>query len=112
MDVPSHYCDPEEKPQHSRDCQIHCPGQCVVSEWTEWSTCLSVSTYFAASLSLAESAAALLYHHPYNFIFYSRRAERLLRKWVSEKEKELVKDRRRRHVLLEMFPTFRGEQSL
>ena len=57
-------------------------------------------------------SATLLYHHPYNFIFYSPAAERLLRKWVSEKEKELVKDRRRRHLLLEMFPTFRGEQSL
>ena len=50
----------------------------------------------------------LLLYHPYNFIFFLR-AERLLRKWVSEKEKELVKDRCRRHVLLEMFPTFRGE---
>ena len=107
MDVPSHYCDPEEKPQNIRDCQIHCPGQCVVSEWTEWSTCLSVST--SLRVRLLAKLTPLLYRHPYNFIFYSL-AERLPRKWVSEKEKELVKDQR--HLLLEMFPTFRGEQSL
>ena len=49
LDVPSHYCDPEEKPSHSRDCQIYCPGECVVSEWTEWSSCLSVRTYLHTS---------------------------------------------------------------
>ena len=42
MDVPSHFCDPEEKPMAERDCRIHCPGECVHSEWTEWSSCHSV----------------------------------------------------------------------
>ena len=42
MDLPSHYCDPEAKPSFQRDCRIHCPGECVHSEWTEWSSCHSV----------------------------------------------------------------------
>ena len=44
MDVPSHYCDPEERPADSQDCQIHCPLDCVYDEWTSWSTCHSVSS--------------------------------------------------------------------
>ena len=46
MDVPSHYCDPENRPVLKRDCVLHCPGECVISEWTEWSTCHSVRLFF------------------------------------------------------------------
>ena len=54
MDVPSHYCDPEDKPVLERDCILHCPGECVLSEWTEWSSCYSVraSTIFLEHLEL------------------------------------------------------------
>lgn len=41
VDVPSHYCDPEEQPDEEQDCQLFCPGECAVSEWTNWSACNS-----------------------------------------------------------------------
>ena len=46
MDVPSHYCDPENRPVLKRDCVLHCPGECVISEWAEWSACHSVRIFF------------------------------------------------------------------
>ena len=46
MDVPSHYCDPENRPVLKRDCVLHCPGECVISEWAEWSACHSVRIVF------------------------------------------------------------------
>lgn len=42
MDVPSHYCDADERPQDERDCTVYCEGECVLAEWSEWSSCDSV----------------------------------------------------------------------
>ena len=42
MDVPSHYCDPEDRPVLKRSCVLYCPGECVLSEWSSWSSCYSV----------------------------------------------------------------------
>nr|XP_037278252.1 thrombospondin type-1 domain-containing protein 7A-like [Rhipicephalus microplus] len=33
-------CDPLQKPPDSEACKLHCPGECVVSEWSQWSSCL------------------------------------------------------------------------
>uniref|UniRef100_A0A147BC09 Putative thrombospondin type-1 domain-containing protein 7a isoform x2 n=1 Tax=Ixodes ricinus TaxID=34613 RepID=A0A147BC09_IXORI len=33
-------CDPLSKPSVSEECTVHCAGQCVVSEWSDWSKCL------------------------------------------------------------------------
>lgn len=33
-------CDPLQKPLDSEACKLHCPGECVVSEWSQWSSCL------------------------------------------------------------------------
>ncbi|XP_072049221.1 thrombospondin type-1 domain-containing protein 7A-like isoform X2 [Amphiura filiformis] len=32
-------CDLESKPEATRECTKPCPGECVVSEWGEWSIC-------------------------------------------------------------------------
>lgn len=37
-------CDPLRKPHSSEECKTHCPGECVVSEWSEWSPCLDPTT--------------------------------------------------------------------
>ncbi|XP_077563827.1 thrombospondin type-1 domain-containing protein 7A-like isoform X4 [Haemaphysalis longicornis] len=37
-------CDPLTKPHDSEECKIHCPGECVVSEWSVWSPCLDPAT--------------------------------------------------------------------
>nr|XP_054927150.1 thrombospondin type-1 domain-containing protein 7A-like isoform X1 [Dermacentor andersoni] len=37
-------CDPLRKPHDNEPCKLHCPGECVVSEWSEWSSCLDPTT--------------------------------------------------------------------
>ncbi|XP_072020209.1 thrombospondin type-1 domain-containing protein 7B-like [Amphiura filiformis] len=32
-------CDLDSKPEETRECTKPCPGECVVSEWGEWSIC-------------------------------------------------------------------------
>lgn len=32
-------CDPLGKPAEMEECQVHCPGECVVSEWSDWTPC-------------------------------------------------------------------------
>ena len=60
LDVPSHFCDPEEKPMAERDCRIHCPGECVHSEWTEWSSCHSVGSNLDICIWLQSSMSCFL----------------------------------------------------
>ncbi len=45
VDVPGTYCDPADIPNEEEDCRLFCPEECVVSEWTEWSSCLSVMVH-------------------------------------------------------------------
>ena len=45
VDVPGTYCDPADIPAEEEDCRLFCPEECVVSEWTEWSSCLSVRCF-------------------------------------------------------------------
>ena len=37
-------CDAGRKPELVEACIEHCPGQCVVSGWTEWTSCPQVRT--------------------------------------------------------------------
>ena len=73
MDVPSHYCDPEDKPVLERDCILHCPGECVLSEWTEWSSCYSVraSTIFLEPLGVDRRSKSTFYFAIHSFRFHS-----------------------------------------
>ena len=32
-------CDPKSKPDMVNYCQVSCAGQCVVSQWSQWSKC-------------------------------------------------------------------------
>ena len=43
VDVPGSYCDPADLPAEEADCTLYCPDECVFSDWTEWSSCQSVS---------------------------------------------------------------------
>lgn len=43
MEVDASNCDPEEAPADLEECIIACPGECVLSLWSEWSLCLPVS---------------------------------------------------------------------
>ena len=43
VDVPGSYCDPADLPSEEEDCTLFCPDECVLAEWTEWSSCQSVS---------------------------------------------------------------------
>ncbi|KAK7474871.1 hypothetical protein BaRGS_00033873, partial [Batillaria attramentaria] len=33
------YCNGNERPVNVRDCDLPCPGECVMSDWTEWTQC-------------------------------------------------------------------------
>ncbi|XP_071957188.1 thrombospondin type-1 domain-containing protein 7A-like isoform X2 [Antedon mediterranea] len=37
--LPNDNCTGMEKPERKQTCTIPCPGDCAVSEWSEWSTC-------------------------------------------------------------------------
>ncbi|XP_077993776.1 thrombospondin type-1 domain-containing protein 7A-like [Glandiceps talaboti] len=37
--VDESYCDKAEQPYGARSCIVPCPGDCVVSYWTDWSLC-------------------------------------------------------------------------
>jgi hypothetical protein len=52
VDVPGSYCDPADLPSEEDDCRLFCPEECVLSEWTEWSSCLSVITLIIIFLLL------------------------------------------------------------
>ena len=43
-----------------RDCRIHCPGECVHSEWTEWSSCHSVGSNLDICIWLQSSMSCFL----------------------------------------------------
>ena len=36
-------CDPANKPSNERPCRVACPGECVVSSWSTWTTCNQVN---------------------------------------------------------------------
>lgn len=46
IQVPKSYCDWITEPANFSTCHIACPGDCVLSEWSDWSSCSKVSTYF------------------------------------------------------------------
>ncbi|XP_041421849.1 thrombospondin type-1 domain-containing protein 7A isoform X2 [Xenopus laevis] len=37
--VEDYLCEPEEMPLGARNCNLPCPEDCVMSEWSEWSRC-------------------------------------------------------------------------
>lgn len=37
--VEDYLCDPEEIPAGTRESRLPCPDQCVLSEWSSWTTC-------------------------------------------------------------------------
>ena len=39
VEVPSQYCDPAEKPLEKDACHLFCSNECVVSEWSSWTSC-------------------------------------------------------------------------
>merc|ERR1712061_629785 len=39
VEVPSQYCDPAEKPIEEDACHLFCSNECVLSEWSSWTSC-------------------------------------------------------------------------
>ena len=39
VEVPSQYCDPIEKPIEEDACHLFCSNECVLSEWSSWTSC-------------------------------------------------------------------------
>ena len=39
VEVPSQYCDPAEKPIEEEACHLFCSNECVLSEWSSWTSC-------------------------------------------------------------------------
>ncbi|KAK7575682.1 hypothetical protein V9T40_011968 [Parthenolecanium corni] len=39
QEVDQKYCDWIDKPSNMSSCSIACPGDCVLSEWSDWSSC-------------------------------------------------------------------------
>ena len=39
-------CDSTNKPPNTRSCVVSCPGECVLTEWSEWSPCSKVIFVF------------------------------------------------------------------
>ena len=44
VEVPSQYCDPVEKPIEDDTCHLFCSNECVLSEWSPWTSCKHVIT--------------------------------------------------------------------
>ena len=42
VEVPSQYCDPVEKPIEDDTCHLFCSNECVLSEWSPWTSCKHV----------------------------------------------------------------------
>ena len=42
VEVPSQYCDPVEKPIEEDTCHLFCSNECVLSEWSPWTSCKHV----------------------------------------------------------------------
>ena len=39
VELDESFCDPVSKPTDINYCNVPCPGQCVLTEWSEWSKC-------------------------------------------------------------------------
>ncbi|KAJ8307033.1 hypothetical protein KUTeg_015117 [Tegillarca granosa] len=40
-----HFCSRQDRPPNTRTCYMPCLGECVVSEWTEWTVCQQLSPF-------------------------------------------------------------------
>ena len=53
VEVPSQYCDPVEKPIEDDTCHLFCSNECVLSEWSPWTSCKHVvSTVITNEISI------------------------------------------------------------
>ena len=39
VELDESYCDSVSKPADINYCNVPCPGQCVLTEWSDWSKC-------------------------------------------------------------------------
>ncbi|CAG5115297.1 unnamed protein product, partial [Candidula unifasciata] len=44
MTVDETFCNSQNKPQTVKPCSLPCPGECVLSEWSDWTTCTQPCT--------------------------------------------------------------------
>ena len=73
VEVPSQYCDPVEKPIEEDTCHLFCSNECVLSEWSPWTSCKHVvSTKITNEIELI----FLYYYYRFNpkivlsYVFY------------------------------------------
>ena len=60
----STYCDSLSKPADINYCNVPCPGQCVLTEWSPWSKCDRVSLPTVILYLNLLTSTTVTYHVP------------------------------------------------